>query len=370
MRGEPHDADLSKPVERESYARLLANLVGVLLAVGGIGYGLWSNPPKKPAPMPVPPAPASTTVARAAVGASKSETRPAPLPEPDPEPEPPPPPPRELDRVAVAKALADLDAASRDRERAEARLSGAEQQLKEAALQAANDAAANRKLALRVRDPSAQMARASMRGGFLKAERDRLKDEIAAINKAPRPKAKLLIDRNPVAKPADGDEFHFELRRNRITFIDLDQLMTLIKSDAQLRIRLSDNARAVESRVGPVGSFSMEYTLARAAPGIQELMERHGLSYDLRGWELIPEFEGRGETYEATRSPVSAYSRAINRLTPNRSTITMWIYPDSFALYRRLRDELHARGFLVAARPLPEGMTIRGSPSGSLSAGQ
>ncbi len=367
MQGEPRDADLSQPVERESYARLLANMVGVLLAVGVIGYGLWSSPPKKPPPAPVTPAPASTTVA---VVAPKSETRPALLPEPDEEPEPAPPPPRELDRVAVAKAEADLDAASRDRERAEARLSEAERQLKEAALQAATDAATSRKLALRVRDPSAQMARASTRGGFLKAERDRLKDEIAAINKAPRPKAKLLIDRNPVAKPSDGDEFHFELRRNRITFIDLDQLMTLIKSDAQLRIRLSDSSRTVESRVGPVGSFSMEYTLARAAPGIQELMERHGLSYDLRGWELIPEFEGRGETFEATKSPVSGYSRAINRLTPNRSTITMWIYPDSFGLYRKLRDELHARGFLVAARPLPEGMTIRGSPSGSLSAGQ
>ncbi len=48
----------------------------------------------------------------------------------------------------------------------------------------------------------------------------------------------------------------------------------------------------------------------------------------------------------------------------------MWIYPDGFALYRRLRDDLHARGFTVAARPLPDNMTIRGSPSGSLSAGQ
>jgi hypothetical protein len=214
------------------------------------------------------------------------------------------------------------------------------------------------------------MARASTRGGFLKAERDRLKDEIAAVSKAPRPKAKLLVDRNPVAKPADGDEFHFELRRNRVTYIDLDRLMALIKSDAQVRIRLADNARVVESRVGPVGSFSLEYALARATPGIQELMERHGLSYDLRGWELVPEFEGRGETFESTRSPVSEYSRAINRLTANRSTITMWIYPDSFGLYRKLRDELHGRGFMVAARPLPEGMSIRGSPSGSLSAGQ
>jgi hypothetical protein len=366
MQGERPNPDTTRPVERESYARVLTNLGGVLLALGGIGYGLWSSPSNQSRPAAMPPAPASTTVGPIA---AKPQAGPAALPEPEPEPEPSPPPP-ELDRGAVAKAEADLDAASRDRERAEGRLSEAERQLKGATVQAATDAATSRKLAFRVRDPSAQMARASMRGGFLKAERDRLKDEIAAIQKTPRPKAKLLVDRNPVAKAADGDEFHFELRRNRITFINLDQLMALIKADAQLRIRLSDSARVVESRVGPVDAFSMEYVLARATPGIQELIQRHGLSYDLRGWELIPEFDGRGETYEATRSPVSQYSRAINRLTPNRSTITMWIYPDSFGLYRKLRDELHARGFLVAARPLPEGMAIRGSPSGSLSAGQ
>ncbi len=93
-------------------------------------------------------------------------------------------------------------------------------------------------------------------------------------------------------------------------------------------------------------------------------------SYNLLGWEVIPEGNNRGETYEATRSPSSNYARAINRLSPGRDTITMWIYPDGFPLYRKLRDDLHARGFLVAARPLPEGTAIRGSPVGSVSAGQ
>ncbi len=48
----------------------------------------------------------------------------------------------------------------------------------------------------------------------------------------------------------------------------------------------------------------------------------------------------------------------------------MWIYPDGFPLYRKLMESLHARVFLVAARPLPEGTAIRGIPSGSASAAQ
>jgi hypothetical protein len=277
---------------------------------------------------------------------------------------------KELDRAAVARAEAELDAASRDRGRAEGRLAEAQRTLAAATTEAAAATAASRKLAYRVRDPSAALARLSSQGGFVRAERDRLKNEVAALRQAPRPKPKSLIDRNPVSKPADGDEFHFEVRRNRVTYIDLDRLLKLVKADAQLRVRLADNQRVIESKVGPVGSFSMEYVLRRAPLGIEDLIERHGVSFDLRGWELVPEYEGRGEPYETCLQPFSEFARTLNRLNPERATITMWVYPDGFPLYRRLRDDLHARGFLVAARPLPEGTPIKGSPSGSLSAGQ
>jgi hypothetical protein len=155
-----------------------------------------------------------------------------------------------------------------------------------------------------------------------------------------------------------------------VTFIDLQRLLNLVKADAQLRTRLAENARIVESHVGPVGSFSMDYVLRRSAVVIEDLIERRGLRWDLSGWEIIPEYEGRGEPYETTRQPFSEFARAINRLNNEHATITMWVYPDGFALYRKLRDDLHARGFIVAARPLPEGMSIKGSPAGSLSAGQ
>ena len=50
--------------------------------------------------------------------------------------------------------------------------------------------------------------------------------------------------------------------------------------------------------------------------------------------------------------------------------LTFWVYPDSFKLYRTLQEACHAEGFVVAARPLPEGVLIEGSPYGSKSAGQ
>lgn len=352
------------PIGAESPVRAIVNLVVVLAAIVSI-LGVPRPESRRSRPGQVPSAAKSDPVRVA------EPALPSPPVEAESAPEPLPTPAPEIDRAAVARWEASLDSASRDRARAEARAAEAADRLKEASTLATADASSARTLSYRIRDPSTRLAQASARGGFLRASRDRLKDEVVALTKAPRPKAVVLADKNPVARPTDGNEFHFEVRRNRVAFIDLEGLLKQVKADAMLRIRLSDNSRVIGSKVGPVGAFSMQYELGRSLPrSIDDLMERNRVSFDLRGWEIIPEFEGRGETYELARQPISNYARAINRLTPGRSTITMWVYPDGFALFRKLRDDLHAQGFLVAARPLPEGMAIRGSPSGSLSAGQ
>ena len=284
---------------------------------------------------------------------------------------PAPPPAPVLDRTAVAQAEEELDAASRDRARAEHRAQTAERALAAATTARALEAANARKLGFQIHDPSARIVQAANRGGFVKGEREKLQKELAALRSQPRPKTQSILTKSPVAKPAANAEFHFELRENRVAFIDLDHLIELVKADAQVRIRMSDRLGLVSAKVGPVGSFSLLYELARAAPGsVEELLERKSTRFNLQAWELVPESDRRGETFETSRNPLSEYSRAINRMTPERSTVTMWVYPDSFPIYRKLRDELIARGFSVAGRPLPEGMTIRGSPMGSQSAAQ
>ena len=268
-------------------------------------------------------------------------------------------------------AEAGLDAASRDRARADDRAAIMARRLSQATGQAALDAARARKLAFVVRDPSARIAAASTRGGFLRGERDKIQKDLTTLRQLPRPKAASILSKAPVSKPAFSDEHHFELRHERITYVNLDRLMELTRNDAQIRIRMSDRSPAVSNKVGPVGAFSLEYELVRAVPGtMEELMQRKNVRFELSGWELLPEFENRGETFESTRGPLSEYSRTTNRLSPGRATVTLWVYPDSFTLFRKIRSDLTDRGFSVAARPLPEGMTIRGSPMGTQSAAQ
>lgn len=333
----------------------LAGLAGTLALLAWIGLGHRVER-TRPIPMPSPP----SLVEVAPIVPEAREPAPVPAPKVV-----------EPDREAVSRAEAGLDEATRARAVAESRLADAEIALRKATLASAADAAEARGLAFHVRDPSARIERATNRATRAKWEAERLRKEADALAQAPRPKAQPLRDKGAVAMPVDGKEYHFEVRGDRVAFIDIDKLTEMVKAEVRLRVRMNLRNRAFDGVVGPVGDFSMKYEMSSALPdAVADLLDRREVTYQLRGWEIEPDRPVRGETYETAWTPGASFSRAIGRLNPERASVTLWIYPDGFALYRRLRDDLHARGFLVSARPLPEGMAIRGSPGGSLSAGQ
>ena len=342
---------------RSTHLGPLAGLAGTLALLAWIGLGGRATRDRtSPAPPPAPP--------------SRVEVVPLPG-----EAKPPPPAPIpaviEPDRGAIARAEADLDAATRARAIAEARLADAEIALRRATLASAGGAAEGRGLAYRVRDPSARLERAVNLTSRTKWEVKKLEEEVETLANLPRPKAQPLRDKGAVAKPVDGKEFHFEVRGDRVAYLDIEKLTDMVKTEVRLNLRMNLRGKPFGGTVGPVGDFSMSYEMApEMSDAIAEALGRREISYQLRGWEIVPERSDRGEPYERAWQPASSFARAVARLNPARASITFWIYPDGFGLYRRLRDDLHARGFLVAARPLPEGMSIRGSPAGSLSAGQ
>ena len=104
---------------------------------------------------------------------------------PAPAPIPAPPLAPVLDMAAVARAEAAVDSASRERAHAEARLADAERALQAATLQAAKDLTDGKAIATTVRDPSARIAAASSKGGFLRGERDRLKHGVGRSRAGP-----------------------------------------------------------------------------------------------------------------------------------------------------------------------------------------
>jgi hypothetical protein len=360
-------------VLQESYAAILARILVLLAALGTIALFAINRDRSKQqsatdSPRPARPAPAQTPApAEPIVVNAPSEPQPEQPPEPHPEER------ATVDPSLIEAARQAEETARRERQRAGERARESRSELHAAQLALAERVRSASSLARTMRDSSPRVCVAQSRLSDLQADRLKLQREIAALQAAPRPRPKPLADQSPVARPPGGEESHFELRRDRVAYIDLGGLLDRLKTDAQIQIRLMTVPRPLQGRVGPVGDFSIEYELTPT--GVDVSPSGFGgrtlsASYTLSGWEIVPRQDLRGESIEQAFQPASDFGRAINRLDPGRDTVTLWVYPDGFAIYRQLRDWLHSRGFQVAARPLPEAMPIRGSPTGSVSAGQ
>jgi hypothetical protein len=117
--------------------------------------------------------------------------------------------------------------------------------------------------------------------------------------------------------------------------------------------------------VGPKQGFEMHYTVDVT------VHERQGqMTIGSKEWQVIPVQSPLGESIDEALGSDSNFRHMLARGSPKDATITLWTYPDSFAEYRVLNDELHRLGYASAGRPLPKGFPIGGSPHGSKSAAQ
>jgi hypothetical protein len=202
----------------------------------------------------------------------------------------------------------------------------------------------------------------------------KLTDDIRALEKLP-PQKKTLRYLTPVSKPVHTDELHFECCHGRVTFIDLATLLD------EVRRRMDEHGKQLRSQwevrdvAGPVGPFRLRYTIERER-GLSDVVAgdvpnpQGGFRCALTGWEIEPLDEPRGEALEAALNPRSEFRQIADVLDPRQCTVTFWVYPDSFPIYRRLRDYLYERNVIVAGRPLPDGVPIASSKHGTRSRGQ
>ena len=119
--------------------------------------------------------------------------------------------------------------------------------------------------------------------------------------------------------------------------------------------------RTRPSTANPIGAFELHYTLE-----LED--ERNGTVSG--GWKVVPIAPLRGETAAAALQPGSTFRQIVDRLAPEHTVVTFWVYTDSFPLFRRLRDYLYERNVEVAGRPLPPGHPIASARGGTVSRGQ
>jgi hypothetical protein len=159
-----------------------------------------------------------------------------------------------------------------------------------------------------------------------------------------------------------------------VTLVDIGSLLEDALRKARSQVNDLRDRWEVSDVTAPIGPFRLRYTLERErglAGDLGGAPSRSG-SYraTLSQWEVEPVTPLRGESAEAALAPGSEFRRIGDHLDSRQATVTLWVYPDSFPLYRRLRDYLHEHDIIVAGRPLPEGSWIAASRHGSASRGQ
>ncbi|MGL4552509.1 MAG: hypothetical protein ACRC33_15150, partial [Gemmataceae bacterium] len=92
--------------------------------------------------------------------------------------------------------------------------------------------------------------------------------------------------------------------------------------------------------------------------------------YGFSSWEAVPTTPARGEAADKALAEGSVFRRVTDAIDAKETVVTLWVYPDSFPLYRALRDHLHGKEIVVAGRPLADGTPIASSRSGTSSRGQ
>lgn len=359
----------------DSFLDIVANIVGILIILIVVAGVRMSQMPAvmprtaiadQPTPIAVAP---MLSIATPASVPMLAAVEPEPLPRPPAPPAPiVPPKPIEPSPELLAKvesAAVQLDKLKQDKERlatawnAEAEAARMlQQQIATSMVVVATEQQMldNGRRAIAARQTEVETGQRDIAGMHL---------ELADVQAAQPPPQELRHKLTPVGKVVQGAELHFLLSRNRITVVPVDSLTEKLKEELMKKKSQLIRGQTRVGTVGPVRGFVMEYVVEREAISLREELQlgtavvRLGISE----WRMLPQPSAVYESADEALLPRSRFLDALRSAGPG-ATLTFWVYPDSFTLFRELQDFAHDNGFDVAGRPLPVGIPITGSSSG------
>jgi hypothetical protein len=226
-----------------------------------------------------------------------------------------------------------------------------------------------------VREQDQIVQTAALSSAELRERSRKLAEALHELEQAPPPR-KTLHYHTPVSKPVHSEELLFECNENRVTFIDVGALLVAARGGAGDKEKALRNQWELHDITPTVGAFRLRYTFERERGVLDGLSSQAApdpnvnFRYSLSAWQVEPVSFERGETLRQALTAGSEFRQVVDGIEPHETTVTFWVYPDSFDLFRQLRDFLYERDIIVAGRPLPKGVPIASSRRGSVSRGQ
>lgn len=175
----------------------------------------------------------------------------------------------------------------------------------------------------------------------------------------------------PIGKVVSGSEIHFRLEGNRVSHVPIEDLVKEVQRDIERRKDILISRSFYQGNTRPVNGYLMEYVLQRLSTSIvDELRSSPGMvRIGVTSWVIRPVGPIHAETTDEALREGSRFRAALANASPT-TTVTFWVYPDSFDIHKRLSALTYDVNLWVASRPLPVGVPIAGSPQGSRSVAQ
>ena len=211
----------------------------------------------------------------------------------------------------------------------------------------------------------------STRLSEMEKELAKLLAQQGSIDTTEKPPIVLQHLPTPMAKTVFGKEMHIMVRGSSITVIPWDRLVDSLKSEVRARVKRGMRNDHVASKLDPIDGFVMSYSLVSK----RGLVSNGGSTamaqmIELDKFELEPGPDIFRESLDQCLGMNGRLRIELSSYSPRETTVTAWVYPDSFETFRQLKELLFVQGFMTAARPLPEGIRIGASPRGSQSTAQ
>lgn len=193
-----------------------------------------------------------------------------------------------------------------------------------------------------------------------------LEEELNAVQTSGSPK-KETIDHypNPIAKTVFAEEIHFRLADGKLSFVPMEELIATMKAEWKVKAEKLTQAEATVETVGPIAGYRLQYQLA--AENIREQSEFGVLqrrSVEFQRFVIFPQSSLIGESVDVAMRGGSDFQRRLEGMTPERTTVSIWVYPDGFGDHSKIKTWLHENGYQMASWPLSPGRPISGGPKG------
>lgn len=192
--------------------------------------------------------------------------------------------------------------------------------------------------------------------------RDDLRQEKDALAAA-RPQATVLENLpTPISRPVEGREGFFRLKNGRLSHVPLNEFQERVRLYFK-NFRGDFEKKEIEDAFGPSEGYTFHFfvDLEKRRSGDEIVY-----SANFRYGECVPSGDELGEPVDAAlANPDSVFRQKLLKYVRDDTTITVFVYQDSFEYLRDVKKFIFSAGYRLALRPLPDNAPIAVSPDGT-----